>query len=79
MRDDFDVSLPEIEALVEALAAQPGVFGARLTGGGFGGSVMALVERQRARGAAAAAVERRHAEGDPRPRVIAYGARPEGA
>ncbi|WP_437284389.1 galactokinase [Sorangium sp. So ce406] len=45
MRDDFEVSVPEIDALVESARAQPDVFGARLTGGGFGGSIVALVKR----------------------------------
>jgi len=40
LRDDFAVSLPELDALVEIAAADPAVFGARLTGGGFGGSVV---------------------------------------
>ena len=38
----FENSTPELDFLVEGLAAAPGVFGARLTGGGFGGAVMAL-------------------------------------
>jgi galactokinase len=42
MRDDFEVSIPEIDRLVEIACATPGVFGARLTGGGFGGSIVAL-------------------------------------
>ena len=42
MRDDYEVSIPEIDVLVEIAAAQSGVFGARLTGGGFGGSIVAL-------------------------------------
>ena len=42
LRDDFEVSWPEADATVEtALAA--GAFGARMMGGGFGGSVLALV------------------------------------
>jgi galactokinase len=41
MRDDFAVSLPELDALVEIAAADPAVYGARLTGGGFGGAVVA--------------------------------------
>ncbi|WP_438022234.1 galactokinase [Sorangium sp. So ce233] len=45
MRDDFEVSVPEIDDLVESARAQPDVFGARLTGGGFGGSIVALVKR----------------------------------
>ena len=42
LRDDFDVSTPVLDALVERLVATDGVFGARLTGAGFGGSVVAL-------------------------------------
>ncbi|XXT97470.1 galactokinase [Sorangium sp. So ce834] len=45
MRDDFEVSVPAVDALVESARAQPDVFGARLTGGGFGGSIVALVKR----------------------------------
>jgi galactokinase len=42
-RDLFEVSVPEVDELVEALLAE-GAFGARLTGGGFGGSVVALMK-----------------------------------
>jgi galactokinase len=42
LRDDFQVSTPELDSLVE-LAMDAGAFGARLTGAGFGGSVVALV------------------------------------
>ncbi len=52
MRDDFQVSLPEIDALVAAAARAQGVYGARLTGGGFGGSIVALVEPGRLQQAA---------------------------
>ena len=45
MRDDFEISTPVIDALVERLAATPGVHGVRLTGAGFGGCVVALTER----------------------------------
>ncbi|WCO66046.1 galactokinase [Iamia majanohamensis] len=45
LRDDFEVSTPTIDALVERLATTPGVVGARLTGAGFGGCVLALCER----------------------------------
>ena len=44
MRDDYEISLPEIDQLVEIAIRQPGVHGARLTGGGFGGAVIALCE-----------------------------------
>jgi galactokinase len=53
-RDDFEVSVPEIDLLVELASAEPEVFGARLTGGGFGGSIVALVHA----GAAQAVGER---------------------
>lgn len=42
MRDDFEVSLPEIDHLVQLAADDPDTFGARLTGGGFGGAVVIL-------------------------------------
>jgi galactokinase len=44
LRDDFEVSTPVVDALVERVAATPGVHGARMTGGGFGGVVVALAE-----------------------------------
>lgn len=44
LRDDFEVSTPVLDALVERLWATPGVHGARLTGAGFGGCVVALCE-----------------------------------
>jgi galactokinase len=42
LRDDYEVSIPELNSLVQ-LAQDHGAFGARLLGGGFGGSVVALV------------------------------------
>ena len=44
LREDFDVSTPALDALAAALSAVPGVFGARLTGAGFGGCVVAVAE-----------------------------------
>ncbi len=44
LRDDFEVSTPGLDCLVERLSARPGVFGVRLTGAGFGGCVVALTE-----------------------------------
>ena len=40
LRDDYDVSTPELDVLVESLVAA-GAYGARLTGAGFGGAVVA--------------------------------------
>ena len=42
MRDDFEISCPELDSAVEAALAA-GAVGARMTGGGFGGSAVALV------------------------------------
>ena len=41
---DFAVSTPELDALVATLRAYPGVYGARLTGAGFGGCVVVLAD-----------------------------------
>jgi galactokinase len=43
LRDDYEVSCPELDFLVETALRVPGVFGARMTGGGFGGSTVNLV------------------------------------
>ncbi len=44
----FEVSLPELDLLAEVAAETPGCWGARLSGGGFGGCVVALVDAERA-------------------------------
>ena len=54
LRDDFEVSCPELDALVEIAVAQPGVIGSRMTGGGFGGCTVTLVEEPHAAAASAA-------------------------
>jgi galactokinase len=53
LRDDYEVSIPELDQLVRALRGAPGVFGARLTGAGFGGACVALCRAGQARQAAA--------------------------
>jgi len=45
LRDDFEVSTDALDELVERLTSTDGVYGARLTGAGFGGCVVALCER----------------------------------
>ncbi len=40
MRDDYEISTPEVDTLVEIGARHPDVYGARMTGGGFGGAVV---------------------------------------
>ena len=43
LRDDYEVSCTELDFLVETALAQEGVYGARMTGGGFGGSIVAML------------------------------------
>lgn len=57
MRDWFEMSLPEIDALVES-ATEFGAVGARLTGGGFGGCIVACVDTDRQSDWLAALLER---------------------
>lgn len=45
LRDDFQVSCPELDVLVDAAINCPGVLGSRMTGGGFGGCTVTLVQR----------------------------------
>jgi galactokinase len=44
LRDDYEVSCKELDLMVEIAVAQPGLIGARMTGGGFGGCTINLVE-----------------------------------
>lgn len=45
---DYEVTGQELDALAEASWAQPGVLGARMIGGGFGGSAIAIVKKDQA-------------------------------
>jgi len=58
LREDFEVSTPAVDALVQALLDEPGVLGARMTGGGFGGSVVAATRAGTATRVAERAAER---------------------
>ena len=60
LRDDYDVSCAELDAMVEIVSSLDGVFGARMTGGGFGGSVVALVEASRAAGEVCETIRERY-------------------
>jgi galactokinase len=44
MRDDFEITCPEIDFLVGLAQREAGVYGSRMTGGGFGGCTVSLVE-----------------------------------
>ena len=56
LRDDFDVSTPELDAIVDE-AVRSGALGARMTGGGFGGSTVTLCESRKAADIAATLAE----------------------
>jgi len=57
LRDDYEVSIPELDELAQALRDQEGVLGARMTGAGFGGACVALCRTALAEEAAVAALE----------------------
>ncbi|HEX8800093.1 MAG TPA: galactokinase, partial [Terriglobales bacterium] len=44
LRDDYEVSCAELDLMIELANKCPGVYGARMTGGGFGGCTVNLVE-----------------------------------
>jgi galactokinase len=50
LRELFEVSIPELDLLVEAAQEWPGVLGARLTGAGFGGCVAIVLRRESQQG-----------------------------
>jgi galactokinase len=67
LRDDFEVSVPLLDACVEA-ALEAGAHGARMVGGGFGGSALALVDADAVDAVTAAVTARFAREGAPAPR-----------
>jgi galactokinase len=69
LRDDYEVSSVELDSAVDA-ALGAGALGARMTGGGFGGSAIALVEAAAAAKVEAAVVEAAADKGLPTPRVF---------
>jgi galactokinase len=48
MRDDYEISCRELDAMVEIAGQQRGVYGARMTGGGFGGCTINFVDVEHA-------------------------------
>ncbi|OOV13450.1 galactokinase [Deinococcus sp. LM3] len=63
LRDDYAVSHPRVDELVALLQAHPDVFGARMTGAGFGGAVVALVRAGQAGAVAQATLAQYGPEG----------------
>ena len=57
LRDDYEVSCPEVDRLVQIAREQPGVSGSRMMGGGFGGCTISVVEVGTVREAAAGIAE----------------------
>ncbi len=58
LRDDYQVSVPDLDRLVALAAEAPGVFGARLTGGGFGGAIVVAARPEGLRGSMERVAER---------------------
>jgi galactokinase len=69
MRDDFEITIDHID-LIADIAVRAGAYGARMTGGGFGGCVIALVPDSRTNAVAEELRQRVFAAGYPRPVVI---------
>lgn len=67
LRDDYEVSSPELDAMVRAAASAPGCVGARMTGAGFGGCCIALVAADRTNEFLPATLETYKAYGFPEP------------
>lgn len=70
LRDDYEVSIPQLDVAV-ATAVAAGAFGARLVGGGFGGSVLCLVPRERVTGVVTAVAEEFARRAWPAPHALA--------
>jgi galactokinase len=71
LRDDFEVSTPELDALCDLADSLPGVYGSRLTGAGFGGCTLHLVAPDAAEAVARAIEAGFEARFGRRPSVLA--------
>ncbi len=74
LRDDYEVSCNELDALVAVASTVDGVYGARMTGGGFGGCAIALVDED-ALEPLAEALRERYSAGHAKP-ALAYTTQP---
>lgn len=68
MRDDFEITTPHLD-LIASTAVSAGALGARMTGGGFGGCVIALVPAESVDAVDAAVREATQSEGYPAPTI----------
>ena len=62
LRDDYQVSVHDLDRLVALAAEAPGVFGARLTGGGFGGAIVVAARPEGLRASMERVAERYRAQ-----------------
>ena len=69
MRDDFQISITELDVAVET-ALSKGAIGSRMTGGGFGGAAIALIESQKAASLTKAVIEKFQKEGFEKPEIF---------
>lgn len=69
LRDDYEVSCKELDLMVEIALEQPGVIGARMTGGGFGGCTINLVESAAVDAFKKSVAERYHAQTGLKPEI----------
>jgi galactokinase len=70
LRDDFEVTNESLDAMARIARARSGCFGARMTGGGFGGCVVALVARDQVEEIEAAVASEYEATTGLRPRIF---------
>lgn len=70
LQHDYEVSCEELDFLVDTAVATPGVYGARMTGGGFGGCTVNLVDANHAASFASALVTAYQARYDIEPQII---------
>ena len=73
MRDDYEVSVPAVDLLVRLGEQDPAILGARLTGGGFGGSVVMLAQLGQARAAAHRIASQYQVESGHQPTILVPG------
>jgi galactokinase len=69
MRDDFQISITELDVAVET-ALSEGAVGARMTGGGFGGAAIALIDSQKVASLTKAVIDRFEQEGFEKPEIF---------
>ncbi len=70
LRDDFEVTNEALDIMAHAAQSQPGCYGARMTGGGFGGCAVALVAAESAQEVGAAVADQYEAQTGLRPDIF---------